>query len=211
MVDAIIIPNVQPKYSDLPAKGVYRFRRFDGILDHIISGSRFALMLNTPSAWDVDGASDTADMDNLTFPTDAVRVVMRGLVLEAVVRSSGRGLQGIPLELRLNDRLIDRSVSMAFPGYTQLHGEPGLYTLQVTSNEYLQLLAPTTVPLASLAFNTAIANVKVVMGDESILGRQSLSTLYWIYSPNSLDLILPKMRRSMCLPLCRGPSMSDLC
>jgi hypothetical protein len=181
LVDVIIIPNVHPSYTESPTKGVYRFRGFDGHLESLLPESKFSMVLNTPTAWDVDGASDSIDIDNLEFRPDNFQsplLMMRGLVLEAMVHGSGRGLQGIPIELYRGNQFISRGVSMSLPGYTQLQSLPGIYSLEIPENGYLKMREPVKVTIDSLAFNGAAVDIEVAVGDESALSRQNLPSMY---------------------------------
>lgn len=183
-MDVIVIPNVHPKYANLPTKGIYRFRGFSGKLSDLPDGCKFALMVNTPTAWNVDGGSDDADVDNLQVGMDPVVLEMRGLVVEAEVQGAGRGLQGVPIELhdKEDDEIISKGVSMAYPGYVQLRAPPGVYYFAVPSNEYLKMTKPIGISLDSLAYNTARIPVEPVLGDESILSRHELPSQYPVIS-----------------------------
>lgn len=178
--------NVMPKYKDLPNKAVYRFRNFNGKIDPpLMEGTKVALMLNTPPAWNVDGgANDGMDVDNVTFTNDDMKPIvleMRGLIVEAEVRlgKGGRGIQGVPVELHQDGKVVDRSVSISFPGYTQLRAAPGLYEIEVSKNNFMEFAERKLLKLDSLAINPLEGSLRILSGEEAavVLSRARLTSM----------------------------------
>jgi UDP-glucose:glycoprotein glucosyltransferase len=178
LIEVTTIINALPAYTDSPLKGLCRFRRFDGSLQPLSKDTKFAMTLNVPAAWDVDGASDETDMDNMKIG-DQVKVTLRKLLLEGEIKphKGGRGLPNIPVELvDDHENVVDRSVAISFDGYAQLRALPGIYELRIPPNSGDIHMERKPIFLDSIAINKIEFNVKI--GSEFLAERIRVPQLF---------------------------------
>lgn len=184
LIGGHVILNVLPQYQQSPAKGIYRFKGLAGDLGLMLQGTQMALMINSPSSWDLDDASDDLDVDNIVYKGELdyrqPSFFLRGFIAEVETRygENGPHLPAVPVQLRLGDKLIDEALSISLRGYTQLRGPSGIFSLQVQENGKIQQGRNVTIVLDSLAINKAILPLQSIINDPRIFQRDKITNLY---------------------------------